>query len=70
MLSTILLDIVTPDCWLIQTQQYGSILLTTRNNVAPNNIVASCFQQPVRPRIFLPRTLVIFVAIFNAIFSF
>ena len=41
---------VTPDCGLIQAQQYCSILLTTRNN-----IVASCFKQPVRTHNFSSR---------------
>ena len=52
-LSTILFDIVTPDRGLIQAQQYCSIWLTTRNNVAPT-IVASCFQQPDTTCNFLP----------------
>ena len=48
MLSTILFVIVTPDCGIIEAQQFCSILLTTRNNVAQTTlIVASCFQRPV-----------------------
>ena len=43
MLSTILFGIVTPDCRLSQAQQYCSILLTTRNNVAPTTLLHPVF---------------------------
>ena len=43
LLSTILFGIITPDCGLIQAQQYCSILLTTRNNVAATTLLHSVF---------------------------
>ena len=43
MLSTILFGTVTPDCGLIQAQQYCLILLTTRNNVAPTILLHPVF---------------------------
>ena len=48
MLSTILFSIVTPDCGLIQAQQYCSILLTTMNNVGSktlNNVVLTALNR-------------------------
>ena len=38
LLSTILFGIVTPDCGLIQVQQYCSIFLTTTNNVGSKTL--------------------------------
>ena len=52
MLSTILFGIVTPDCGLIQAQQYCSILLTTRNNVAPTILLHSVFNNLLQLIIF------------------
>ena len=40
-----IVGIVTPDCRLIQAQQYRLILLTA--TMLPHNVVGSCFQQPV-----------------------
>ena len=43
-LSTILFSIATPYCGLIQAQQFNcSILLTTKNNVAPTTLLYSVF---------------------------
>ena len=44
MLSTISFGIVTPDCVLIQAQQYCSILLTTKNNVALTTLLHPVFK--------------------------
>ena len=52
MLSTILFGIVTPDCGLIQAQQYCSILLTTRNNVAPTTLLHPVFNNLLQLIIF------------------
>ena len=52
MLSTILFSIVTPDCGLLQAQQYCSILLTTRNNVAPTTLLPPVFNNPLELIIF------------------
>ena len=52
MLSTTLFGIVTPDCGLIQTQQYRSILLTTRNNVAPTTLLHPVFNNLLQLIIF------------------
>ena len=52
MLSTILFGIVTPDCGLIQAQQYCSILLTTRNNVAPTILLHPVFNNLLQLIIF------------------
>ena len=52
MLSTLLFGIVTPDCGLIQTQQYCSILLTTRNNVAPTTLLHPVFNNLLQLIIF------------------
>ena len=52
MLSTILFSIVTPDCGLIQAQQYCSILLTTRNNVAPTTLLHPVFNNLLQLIIF------------------
>ena len=52
MLSTILFGIVTPDCGLIQAQQYCSILLTTRNNVAPTTLLHPVFNNQLQLIIF------------------
>ena len=52
MLSTILFGIVTPDCGLIQAQQYCSILLTTRNNVSPTTLLHPVFNNLLQLIIF------------------
>ena len=52
LLSTILFGIVTPDCGLIQAQQYCSILLTTRNNVAPTILLHPVFNNLLQLIIF------------------
>ena len=52
MLSTLLFGIVTPDCGLIQAQQYCSILLTTRNNVAPTILLHPVFNNLLQLIIF------------------
>ena len=52
MLSTILFGIVTPDCGLIQAQQYCSMLLTTRNNVAPTTLLHPVFNNLLQLIIF------------------
>ena len=52
MLSTILFGIVTPDYGLIQAQQYCSILLTTRNNVAPTTCLHPVFNNLLQLIIF------------------
>ena len=46
MLSTILFSIGTPDCGPIQTQQYGTILLTTLNNVGSTTLFKAVFINP------------------------
>ena len=46
MLSTILLGIVTPDCRLIQAQQYLFNIDDSQEQYCPSNIVASCFEPP------------------------
>ena len=52
MLSTILFGIVTPDCGLNQAQQYCSILLTTRSNVAPTTLLHPVFNNLLQLIIF------------------
>ena len=52
MLSTILLGFVTPDRGLIHAQQYCSILLTNRNNVAPTTVLHSVFNNLLQLVIF------------------
>ena len=52
MLSTILFSIVTPDCGLIHAQQHCSILLTTRNNVAPTTLLHPVFNNLLQLIIF------------------
>ena len=52
MLQTILLDILTPDCGLIQAQEYCSILLTTRNTVAPITLLHPVFNNLLQLIIF------------------
>ena len=52
MLSTILFGIVTLDCGLIQAQQYCSILLTTRNNVASTTLLHPVFNNLLQLIIF------------------
>ena len=52
MLSTILFGIVTPDCGLIQAQQYYLMLLTTTNNVTPTTLLHSVFNNLLQPIIF------------------
>ena len=52
MLPTILFDVVTPDCGLIQAQQYCSILLTTSNNVAPPTLLHPVFNNLLQLIIF------------------
>ena len=42
----------TPDCQLIQVQQYCSILLTTRNNVAPTTLLNPVFNNLLQLLIF------------------
>ena len=56
MLSTLLFGIVTPDYGLIQAQQYCSILLTTRNNVATTTLLHPVFNNLLKLLFFLPCT--------------
>ena len=44
--GTILFNIVTPDCRLIQAQQYRTILLTTYNNVGSTTLFNVVFIRP------------------------
>ena len=53
MLSTILCGIVTPDCGLIQAQQYCLILLPTGNNVAPAILLHPVFNNLLQHVIFV-----------------
>ena len=57
-LSTILLNIVTPDCRLIQAQQYRTILLTTLNNVGSKTLFIVVFIRPEQVVHFLLFTTV------------
>ena len=41
-------DIVTPDFGLIQAEQYCSVLLTTRNNVAATTLLHSVFKNQLQ----------------------
>ena len=53
MLQTILLDILTPGCGLLQAQElFNTPAVDNQEHCCPNNIVASGFQQPVTTDIF------------------
>ena len=52
-----LLGIVTPDCGLTQAQQYCSIVLTTKNNVAPTTLLHPVFNNLVQLIIFAVYTV-------------
>ena len=57
MLQTILLDILTPGCGLLQAQElFNTPAVDNQEHCCPNNIVASCFQQPVTTDNFFAMT--------------
>ena len=61
MLSTILFNIVTPDCGLIQAQQCWTLLLTTLNNVGSTTLFKAVFINPEQVVRFLLCSAKVFI---------